>query len=184
LNFLGYLRKILMILNQKSLTGKFLRLILFLLLYMLSRSIDTILYSNHTAIYILGPVHNFITFIIIHFTRLICSIFYDNVIIENYNILVVNDKPTITLGTGCTGLVPMARLCFILSIYPLKLSKKVYLFPISILVLLFASMVHFLLLTIVAVSYPPAFELFHDIITKLTFYGFFFLCWIIWEKFN
>ena len=83
---------------------------------------------------------------------------------------------------GCTGLGHMIRISFVLLLYPMSWSKKCYLFFPSLLIIIFASTIHFLLLIPIAYHYPDWFAFAHNYFTKILFFGFIFLCWLIWEK--
>ena len=130
----------------------------------------------------LAPLHDRLSFFITHTCCFVLQVFYPDIHTAVNHTIFIAGKPIIALGSGCTGLNPMVRLSFVLVFYPLAWRRKVYLLPLSLLILIFASTLHFLLLIPIVNHYPEWYGFAHNWLTKILFYGFYFLCWLIWEK--
>jgi len=162
--------------------GQILRFILFLVLYFLARYLQLFLDTSSFGQALLNPLHERLSFFITHSCCFLLQGFYPDIHVSINHTIIIAGKVTVVMLPGCTGLEPMIRLTFILAFYPLLWRRKLILWPISLLILLFASVLHFLILILIADQYPEWFNFSHHWITRVLFYAFYFLCWLLWEK--
>ena len=163
---------------ENSTTGTIYRLGLFIILYFIGRYV-LLLYQGTTFISILHkPLLWFIDNIAIGFW----SIFYPNLSSTADYIISINNMECIQLMPGCSGLHPILRMTFILLLYPIPWKIKSWLFPLSWIIILFAATIHFILLIPISYHWSEYYNFSHDWLTKIIFYGFYFLTWLLWEK--
>jgi len=168
--------------KEDSLRGEGLRFVLFLCIYSLVRYLELLFYSAPFGQALLNPLHEDLSYFISHICCFLLKGLYPDIHTSVNHIIFLADKATIQLLPGCTGLGHMIRVGFALLLYPMSWVKKCYLFFPSLLIILFAATIHFLLLIPIAFYYPNSFALAHDYFAKLLFFGFIFLCWMIWER--
>jgi exosortase/archaeosortase family protein len=126
--------------------------------------------------------YNFLIELISAFTAWFYSFFYKNVVVTPGGVININGSGVIYLATGCSGLKQILLIVFIMAFYPISFKLKTFLTPISVLIILAAVILHFVLLVPVAMYYPAWFLLAHDYFMIVLFYGFFFLTWVLWER--
>ncbi len=164
-------------LHEHSVKGQILRLFWFVLWYLIAGQAYMIFST------ILGDIfHHRLLWIIYRVSFNFWSLFYNNLSTSTPNTIVINNINVIQLYSGCSGLDPLFRITFILILYPLIWKTKIWLFPLSWFIILFAATFHFILLIPIACHYPEYYNLSHNWLTKIIFYGFFFLVWIIGER--
>jgi len=100
----------------------------------------------------------------------------------NINIITLPNGRSILLWPDCTGVKHAFEIIFIMTIYPGPVKKKYWYIPLSVLVVLFSAMVHFLILSIVLAKAPEHFPFAHDQGSRWIFFFFFFLIWLVWEE--
>jgi len=110
------------------------------------------------------------------------SLFYSDVSTIPNDILTISGQEVLQIIYGCTGIIQIFQITFILLFYPIKWRQKIYLFPISILIIFLAAIVHFLILVPIAYHLPEYFSSFHDYTLRIFFFGIVFLTWLFWEK--
>jgi len=114
-------------------------------------------------------------------SRLLVWIFsIENVL--NVNILTLPNGRSILLWPDCTGVKHSFEIIFIMILYPGPAKKKLWYIPLSVLVVLFSAMVHFLILSIVLAEKPEYFPFAHSQLSRWIFFFFFFLIWLFWEE--
>jgi exosortase/archaeosortase family protein len=96
--------------------------------------------------------------------------------------IVIDGTRVIFLSKLCTGVDPMLRMTFIFLFYPMKFKTKLWVFPVSILIILLAATLHFMILIPIAYQAREWYEFSHDWVTKFIFYGFYFMVWLMWER--
>jgi exosortase/archaeosortase family protein len=170
------------LLHERSPRGQTLRFILFLVLYFLARYLQLFLNTSSFGQAMLNPLHERLSFFITHSCCFLLQGFYPDIHVTINHTIIIAGKATVQMFPGCTGLEPMIRLTFILIFYPLHWRRKIILLPFSLLILLFASTLHFLLLVPIAYQCPEWFGFAHNWLTRVIFYAFYFLCWLLWEK--
>jgi exosortase/archaeosortase family protein len=170
------------LLHERSPHGQILRFIFFLVLYFLARYPQLLLDNTSFGKALFSPIHEQLSFFITNACCYVLQIFYPGINTSIHHTIFIGDRALIQMYPGCTGLYPMIRLTIILAFYPLAWRRKVVLWPLSLLILLFASTLHFLLLILIANQCPGWFGFAHNWLTRVIFYAFYFLCWLLWEK--
>ena len=165
-------------LHEHSSLGILYRLGLFIFLYF----IDRYLLFSFKGIILINYLHiPFLWSIDIVSTEFL-GLFYSNLTSSPDYTISINNIEVIHLFPGCSGFHPILRLTAILLLYPIPWKYKSWLFPLSWLIILFAATLHFILLVPIANEWREYYSFFHNWLTKIIFYGFYFLIWLIWEK--
>ncbi len=171
------------LIHEHSARGQMLRLIFFLIIYFVGRYPIMLLELTSFGLTIFTPIHLLISNLITFACCFTLQGFYPDIHSSLNHTIYIKGTPIIQMVyPGCTGLQPMIRLSFALLFYPIIWIRKIYLFPISWIIIFIATFLHFLLLIPIACTYPEWFNFAHDWLTRIIFYGFYFLCWILWEK--
>ena len=110
------------------------------------------------------------------------SLFYSDVSTIPNGIITISGQEVLQIIYGCTGIIQLFQITFILLFYPIKWRQKIYLFPLSIIIIFSATIVHFLILVPIAYHLPEYFSVFHDYTLRIFFFGIVFLTWLFWEK--
>ena len=131
---------------------------------------------------LLNPIHERLSYFITYTCCFGLQVFYSDIHSSVNHMIFINNQPVLLLYPACSGLNPMIRMTFVLIFYPLIWYRKLIVWPISMTIIIFASTLHFLLLILVAKHYYEWYNFAHNWITKIIFYGFYFLCWLIWEN--
>lgn len=168
--------------HARSPRGQTLRFILFLVLYFLARYLQLFLDTSSFGHALLNPLHERLSFFITHSCCFLLQGFYPDIHVTINHTIIIAGKAHVQMFPGCTGLDPMIRLTFIFILYPLPWRRKLILWPFSLLILIFASTLHFLLLILISYQCPEWFGFAHNWLTRVLFYAFYFLCWLLWEK--
>lgn len=176
------LTSILGLVNENTNRGKMIRFLVFVFLYYICRNLLMFFETTSIGWSILGPLHGILSSFITHSCCLLLSPFYPDIHTSANFTIFIDGNAYLYMAPGCSGLVPMISLTVALLFYPLPLRKKAILWPVSLFILLLASILHFLLLIPVIYQYPEWFALFHKWLTRIFFYGFYFLCWVLWER--
>jgi len=113
---------------------------------------------------------------------LIFSLFYSEVSTIPNGIITISGQEVLQIICGCTGIIQLFQITFILVFYPIKWSQKIYLYPFSIIIIFSAAIVHFIFLVPIAFDLPDYFSVFHDYTFRIFFFGVVFLTWLFWEK--
>jgi len=175
-------KQVWILLNEKNSTGLILRLGYFIILYyfggFLFKSLEEIWIFKEYFL----KCHKFLSIIILQISKWLMHFFYSSISSNSDFVVLIDKTKIIQLLPGCTGLIPMFRMTFIICFYPLQTKKKIWVYPISLLFLLFATIIHFIILIPIAYKSPGWFSVSHDWITQIIFYGLFFLVLVFWEK--
>jgi len=83
---------------------------------------------------------------------------------------------------GCTGLIQMFRMAFVLTLYPIPWFNKFYLYFLTFVILFLAANIHFILLIPIAYHFPEWYSFVHDWPTRIIYFSSYFICWLVWEK--
>jgi len=169
-------------LQERTPRGQAVRFIIFLALYFLGRYPGLLFVTTSIGQAMLAPLHERLSFFITHTCCFVLQVFYPDIHTSVNHTIFIAGKAPIQLFSGCTGLYQMIRLTFVLVFYPLPWRRKAILFPFSMGVLLFAASLHFLLLIPISYHFPEWYGFAHNWIALIIFYGFYFLCWVIWES--
>ena len=165
-------------LHENSFTCKLLRLGLFIFLYFIGRYL-LLLFEGTT---LLNYIHMPFLWTIDLVSTSFYGLFYNNITSSSDYIVSINNIEVIHLLPGCSGLHPFLRMTFILLLYPLPWKTKSLLFPLSWFIILFAATIHFIILIPINYHWPEYYSFSHNWFTKIIFYGFYFLIWLIWER--
>ena len=125
---------------------------------------------------------NFLAQVILEVSVLFFSLFYSDVSTIPNGIITISGQEVLQIIYGCTGIIQLFQITFILLFYPIKWRQKIYLFPLSIIIIFSATIVHFLILVPIAYHLPEYFSVFHDYTLRIFFFGIVFLTWLFWEK--
>ncbi len=112
------------------------------------------------------------------------SLFFQQIRADETFVIFIGNNGVIRMEHGCTGLMQMFQIVFILAIFPLPLKNKAFFLPVSLVILFGASVIHYFILIPIAWKFNGNFEIFHDIISRAIFYCCFFLNFVLWIKTN
>ncbi|MFH1160103.1 MAG: exosortase/archaeosortase family protein [bacterium] len=169
-------------LHEHSSSGTLFRLGLFFFLYFIGRYFISFLERSALFSTLFTSLHQPFLWFIDKVSIGFWSFFYPGLSCAPDHIVIINNTKVIQLFPGCSGLQPMLRMTFILLLYPLPWKTKSWLFPLSWFIILFAATVHFILLIPIAYHWPEWYTFSHNWLTRIIFYSFYFLTWLIWEK--
>jgi exosortase/archaeosortase family protein len=162
--------------------GKIARLILFIILYIISKEICSIMINNSEINSLFFPIYESLSIFITDSCCYILRFLYPDIhTTPNHTIVILGQTP-IRLYPGCTGLHQMISISLVLFFYPISIKKKLLLWPLSIGILAFASIIHFLILIPISYKFSCLFNFAHNYLTRTVYYSFYFICWILWEK--
>lgn len=168
-------------LKRTDITGKLSRLGYFLFIYSL-----VFLLSNRTDIVSNdpdSPVNRIIGLLLTKSSVMIFKLFYPDIHADKDFIISVHGRQYIQLLPVCNGLIHLIRIIIPLLLYPIKWRYKMILLPVTTVMMFFATLLHFMILTIIIFHAPGWYDFSHLYIAPAIFFGLNFLCWIIWEKF-
>ena len=163
---------------ENSTIGTIYRFGLFIILYFIGRDVLWLFAMTKSFSTLHQPLLCFIDYVAVGFW----SIFYPNLSSTSDYIVSINNTECIQLLPGCSGLQPIMRMTFILLLYPIPWKIKSWLFPLSWAIILLAATIHFILLIPISYHWPEYYDFSHNWLTKIIFYGFYFLTWVLWER--
>ncbi len=99
------------------------------------------------------------------------------------NVITLPNKTALLMNPGCTGFKQVIQLFLILACYPGPFRRKIWYLPVSSLVLIISSMLHFVLLAVLIDKDPVHFNFFHDHLSRWLYFTIFFLAWLVWEDY-
>jgi exosortase/archaeosortase family protein len=168
--------------TERTITGTFYRLGLFIFLYTIWRL--TLMHMEDAGFFRTGFtfMHELLSAFICKVSVFVFRVVYPTITTTSYHLICINDTGTLRLYPGCSGLQPLLWITFILAFYPIKIKTKLWLFPVSWLIILVATMIHFMMLIPIAYDAPSWFPLSHKWFSRVMFYGLFFLVWVLWEN--
>jgi len=170
--------------NETLLRNHITRFLYFFCLYFLIRYFLFFFESCNFGKELLYPMYERMSFFITNTSCYVLKYFYPDIHSSQNHTIIINNKTPIQLLPGCTGVSQLIRMSIILLIYPISLMKKCLLFLPTILVIIFGTTVHFLILIPIAYKRPELYELAHNYLTKIVFLALIFFCWWLWEKFK
>lgn len=168
---------------QNHTAAYFIRLTVFIVLYKLGEYLfnylegTTLCSSSFAAVY--HTLSTVITWVAVHF----CSVFHSGISLANEFIIKVNNVPTIRMMNGCTGFMQLFQIAFILILMPMKLKAKALFLPLGIAIIFFASVLHYIILIPAAYLAPGNFVIFHNLLSRILFYLFFFINFVLWNRY-
>lgn len=169
-------------LQENSSAGFLLRLGWFIVLYYIAGQLFLIGTAFLIEFSIKGAIHYPFLWAIFNLSIKFLKLIYSNLLPNQDFMVIIDNQQIIQLFSGCSGLDPLFRITIILLLYPLPWKTKSLLLPLSWLIIFFAASIHFILLIPVAYHWPDWYSFSHDWLTKIIFYGFYFLTWLLWEK--
>lgn len=168
--------------REHSAAGFLLRLGWFLILYLIAGQLYSIIISVLVKFIPEDVIHNPLLWIIYNTSVKFWGLFYPNLSTTAGYIVRINHVDVIQLFSPCSGLNALFRITIILLLYPLPWKTKFWLFPLSWFIILIAATIHFILLIPIACQWPDWYSFSHNWLTRIVFYGFYFLTWLMWEK--
>lgn len=160
----------------------FLRLFYFILLYKTGEYLFKFLERKEIAGDWFAIPYEVLSDLITRVTASFYSLVYTSLEVSAGYVISINGIPTIRMMEGCTGLMQLFQVLFILVLFPLKWKTKALFLPLAAAIILGASVIHYIILVPVAHSFPGQFGLFHDILSRIVFYCFFFLNFMLWNR--
>ena len=158
------------------------RFSVFLFLFIVSRYLYFYLGTWQLVLPELNSVIESLRSLILHVSAAFFSLFYHNVSIAPDGVLAFGGKGFIQVIYGCTGIIQISQITIILLLYPISWRQKLYLFPLSIVIMIVAAIIHFLILVPIAYHFPGWFPLFHNHLSRIIFFGIVFVTWLFWER--
>jgi hypothetical protein len=132
-------------------TGKYFKnLIIFILLYKAGEFAFNYFERNGLFPAIVDSIYHFLSLVITTVSVRFYALFYADISSDSGFLITIHKVRTIQMMHGCTGLMQLFQALVILLFFPLSIKKKLLFLPISFLVILFASIVHYIILIPVA----------------------------------
>jgi len=160
----------------------FIKLFLFILLYKAGEYVFNYLEKRDTLADLFDRLYYPLSYFITGISVRVYSLFYSGVGSDASFFISINHVKTIQMQHGCTGLMQLFQVFFILVFFPLSLKRKIIFLPVSLLIIIFASVLHSLILVPVAYSFNDHFTIFHNVISRVIFYTFFFINFLLWNN--
>jgi len=160
----------------------FIKLFLFILLYKAGEYVFNYLEKRDTLADLFDRLYYPLSYFITGISVRVYSLFYSGVGSDASFFISINHVKTIQMQHGCTGLMQLFQVFFILVFFPLSLKRKIIFLPVSLLIIIFASVLHYLILVPVAYSFNDHFTIFHNVISRVIFYSFFFINFLLWNN--
>ena len=126
--------------------------------------------------------YNILSILISNICTTTLSIFYQTITSTQDFVMIIGNESIIQLLPGCTGFNQVLRITFILLLYPISFRKKIFLLPLSWILIIFAAVIHFLMLIPIASDINQWYDFVHNWFSRFVFYAFFFINWLFWEK--
>ena len=167
---------------QNKTSRYFVMLFIFIMLYKAGQYIYAWMAGSTLLHNPIMQLYDLLSRIITTITVAFYSLFYSSISIDSSYVIYINHCPVIRMLDGCTGLMPLFQILFILILFPMHLKAKLRFAPISFLIIGSAAIFHYLILVPAAYVSPKNFILFHDIISRVIFYVFFFINFVIWNR--
>ena len=178
LNTAKFLRRF----KETSSTGIFLRLGLLFVLYPLGHYIPFFMEKVPFLASFMNHAYEFVSVFIVNVSIFVLQVVYPSIHVSTDFMIVIGGRDVLFLASPCTGVDPMLRMTFIFLFYPLAFRTKFWVLPLSLVIILIAATVHFIMLIPIAYQATEWFHFSHNWLSKVVFYGFYFMVWIIWEN--
>jgi exosortase/archaeosortase family protein len=166
-----------------KITRYFIKLFLFVILYKAGEYLFKYLEQTELLSGVFGHFYDILSGFITVVTVTVWSLFYSEIHSTPGFLIVIDNVPTIQMMKGCTGLMQLFQILFILILFPMQLKQKAIFLPVSVFIITFAAILHYIFLVPVAFSFNDQFTLFHDIISRVIFYIFFFTNFVLWNRY-
>ena len=169
-------------LHSRSNKGTIFRIAWFIFLYIISRHLFYLLEEVQFFSAIFNFFYNLLSILITYICTTTLSLFYQKILSTSDFIIQIGNIKIIQLLPGCTGFHQLLRITFILMLFPIPYRKKLFLLPLSWGLIIFAAVIHFLMLIPIASDLNEWYDFIHNWPSKFVFYLFFFINYLIWEK--
>lgn len=169
---------------QHKTSKYFIRLILFAVLYKLGQYTFNYFESVEKLEGVFDQLYLTLSTVITTLSVKFYSIFFTNISSDAEFCISINNVRTIQINPGCTGLLPLFQILFILTFFPLTIKQKIVFFPVSLSIIVFAAILHYIILVPIAYAYRDNFNIFHDVFSRVIFYIFFFANFLLWDRYS
>ena len=160
----------------------FFELFLFISFYKVGEWIFNLTESIGSFKPMMDGIYHFISAVITYGSVSFYSLFFRDISCDQQFVISINQVPTIQMMKGCTGFIQLFQIVVIVLLFPISAKRKLKLLPASVAIIFVAAVVHYIILVAIAHSYPANFTVFHDVITRVVFYLFFFFVFILLNK--
>jgi exosortase/archaeosortase family protein len=168
--------------KELSLTGTLMRLGMLLILYPIGHYIPFWMSKAPILFSVMQILYEWVSVFIVNGSILMLKLFYPTILADANHVIYIHGTGIVFLSPPCTGLDPMIRMAFIFLFYPLKIKIKLWVLPLSILFILVAATIHFIMLITIVYEAKEWYRFSHEWLTKVIFYGFYFMVWVMWEN--
>ena len=169
-------------LKERSSTGLLMRLGWFMIIFFVGGQLYSVVEAILVHFNLKDYAHHPLLWTIYNISIPFWKIFYPDLSSTSDYLVLINNQCVIQLLPGCSGFDAQFRITLILLLYPTSWKSKFWLFPLSWIIIMFATTIHFMILIPIAYHWPEYYSFSHNWVTKIIFYGFYFLTWLIWEK--
>jgi|GEM_PF-3045000 len=160
----------------------FIKLFLFVFLYKTGEYLFNFLETKELLSGMINNIYYSLSGLITNISVSLYTVFYAEIYSDSKFIIIINNIKTIQMMHGCTGFMQLFQIFFILLFFPLNVRKKIMFIPVSFIIIMIASVLHYIILVPIAYSYPDSFTIFHNIISRVVFYTFFFINFLLWNN--
>lgn len=168
--------------NFKTQYNFFYRLLILLIVYWLCNRCYNFAMEDLNFAQVVEPVTSRLIRWVCFGSQLFLPTFVSGDIKEYGNTFYYLNEPKLFVFLGCSGFQNMVQItCIILTATGSFFRKMLYL-PFALFIIYIASVVHIIILVVVVIYHPSNYAFFHNYITKIVFYIFFFAIWIVWEE--
>ena len=169
-------------LTEQTPRGKILRLVYFILLYFLSGILEE--FFNFLANDLNDPVNKWLSIALSTSSTGFLRLFYQDISFNHDFQIIINNNACLQILPGCNGFTPSFKILVTLCLYPIILKKKIILFPVTFLIMIFAAIIHLAILIPISYEIPRWYCFAHNWFTRPIFYIFYFSCWLLWERYG
>ncbi len=164
-------------------TARYFRdLVIFILLYKAGEYIFNFLEGYDLFVRFFSHIYYGLSYLITFISVKLYALVYVSISSDSDFVITINDTKAIQMMHGCTGLMQLFQVVFILLLFPMNPRLKLAWMPVSVSVIIVASIIHYLILIPVAYSSPGNFTVYHNIISRVVFYIIFFLNFVWWNN--
>ena len=162
-------------------TRYFSNLLLFILLYKTGQYLFEWMASADMFQQAIAGLYDALSALVTRVTTWFYALFFAVTVQPGY-IICIDGVQTIRMENGCTGLMQIFQVLFILVFFPVSARHKLWLAPAALIIMVLASLIHYIILVPAAWYAPAHFVLFHDIISRVIFYCIFFVNFVLWNR--
>ena len=141
-------------LKERSVAGLLMRLGWFMIIYLVAGQLFNVVDAIIEHFNLKDNIHHPLLWTIYNISMPFWKLFYSNLLSTSDYLVIINNQCVIQLFSGCSGLNAQFRITIILFLYPILWKTKFWLFPLSWLIILFAAIIHFILLIPISYHWP------------------------------